>query len=209
MTLKSEKTQQFAKLEKLPSEFKEPAWYAIHTRSRHEAKVNGVLTGKGLFSFLPEIVMPSRRRDRHQMISVPLFPGYLFVKTELRPEHYHQIIKIAGVVRILGINGHFISVPGATIESLQKLTSSGRPYYPWQYLAKGDQVRILEGPLAGVIGTILQRDEKKSKLVISIELLGRSVAVELMNEAVEPLVRRLRGHPGKSALDTSLNITSR
>ncbi len=175
-------------------EVRRSAWYVIHTRSRHEAKVESLLTRKGFVSFLPRITVPSSRRDRHQMISVPIFPGYLFVNTELSPEDYHQIIKIVGVVCILGIKGLFIPVPEKTVESLQILVSSGKSYYPWQYLVKGDPVRIQKGPLAGVVGTILRRNDKKQRLIISVELLNRSVAVELQDESVEPLSWRLQRH---------------
>jgi len=173
-------------MEKLCKEFKEFSWYAIYTRSRHEAKVDGCLLKKGFVSFFPKITVPSRRRDRRRMISTPLFPGYLFVKTNLSSESYHQIINIAGVVKILGIKNSFIPIPVTTIESLQRIVSSPRPYYPWEYLAKGDQVRIQEGPLAGVIGTMVDKKEKHRRVVVAVELFKRSVAVELESESVEP-----------------------
>ena len=173
-------------MEQLCEAYKEPAWYAIYTRSRHEAKVDGCLAKKGLVSFLPRITVPSRRRDRRQLIAAPLFPGYLFVNTKLSPESYHQVINIPGVVKILGIKGCFISIPPTTIESLQRIVTSARPYYPWEYLAKGDQIRIQEGPLAGVVGTLVARKDKHRRLVVTVELFKRSVAVELDSDLVEP-----------------------
>jgi transcription termination/antitermination protein NusG len=173
-------------MQKLCNEFKESLWYAIYTRSRHEAKVYYYLLRKGFVSFFPQITVPSKRRDRHRMISTPLFPGYLFVNTKLSPETYYQIINIAGVVKILGINGFFIPVPEKTIESLQRIVSSTRSFYPWEYLAKGDQIRIQEGPLAGIVGTLLDRKDKRRRLVVAVELFKRSVAVELESELLEP-----------------------
>jgi transcriptional antiterminator NusG len=173
-------------MEQLCGECKEPAWYAIYTRSRHEAKVDGCLAKQGLVSFLPQMTVPSRRRDRHRMIFAPLFPGYLFVKTMLSSESFHQIINIPGVVRILGIKGCYIPIPQMTIESLQTIVNSARPFYPCEYLAKGDQIRIHEGPLAGVVGTLVARKEKHRRLVVAVELFKRSVAVELESESVEP-----------------------
>ena len=174
-------------MEQLSEEYKEPAWYAIYTRSRNEAKVDGCLAKKGIVSFLPRMTVPSRRRDRHQMISVPLFPGYLFINTILSPESYHQVINIPGVVRILGIKGCYIPIPQTTIESLQRIVTSSRPFYPWEYLVTGDQIRILEGPLAGVVGTLVARKDKHRRLVVTVELFKRSVAVELNSDMVEPL----------------------
>jgi transcriptional antiterminator NusG len=173
-------------MEQLCVECKETAWYAIYTRSRHEAKVDGCLAKKGLVSFLPRMTVPSRRRDRHRMISAPLFPGYLFVNARLTPESFHQVINIPGVVRILGINGCFIPIPQATIESLQRIVTSSRPFYPWEYLATGDQIRIQKGPLAGVAGTLVARKDKQCRLVVTVELFKRSVAVELASDMVEP-----------------------
>jgi transcription termination/antitermination protein NusG len=191
------------KMVKTPSEIKQSAWYAIYTRSRHEAKVETGLTGIGYENFLPRITVPSRRHDRKQMISVPLFPGYLFVHTELKPTDYHRIVKVIGVVSILGIKGLFIPIPMETIDSLKRLVASGRPYYNWEYLKKGDLVRILEGPLAGTVGIFLRRHDNKSRLVVSVELMGRSVAVDLNGEMVEQLHSNSPRHSGRLPLTGS------
>ncbi len=196
------------KMGKMPVEIKNSAWYAIYTRSRHEAKVETGLTGIGYDNFLPKITVPSRRQDRRQMISVPLFPGYLFVHTELKPTDYHRIIKVIGVVSILGIKGLFIPIPFETIDSLKRLVASGRPYYSWEYLKKGDWVRILEGPLAGAIGIFLRRQDNKPRLVVSVEVMGRAVAVDLKGEAVEQLHPIPPRHSGRLSLTGSKQIDS-
>ena len=162
-----------------------PAWYVIHARSKHEAKVESALRQKGVEIFLPRITVRSRRQDRRLFLEVPLFPGYLFVQTVLEPYAYYQIIKLPGVVRLLGENGRPGAVPPEQVNSIQAIVKSERPYYPWAYLGQGRQVRIMEGPLAGTIGIILRRREKKQRLVVSVELFQRSVAVELEEEAVE------------------------
>jgi transcription termination/antitermination protein NusG len=164
----------------------EPAWYVIHTRSRHELKVESALQQKGLDIFLPRISVTSRRQDRRVQLKVPLFPGYLFVHTDLEPSNYYKIIELRGVVRLLGINGHPSPVFPPKVESIKAIVQSDRPYYPWTYLGQGRQVRIMEGPLTGTIGIILRRKEKRRHLIVAVELFQRSVAVELENEAVEP-----------------------
>jgi len=163
-----------------------PPWYVIHTRSRHEDKVEFSLLHKGLEIFLPRITVRSRRQDRRIYLEVPLFPGYLFVHSDLESRAYYEIIRLPGVVRLLGINGRPSPVPLEKIESIKTILASDRPYSPWNYLGQGKQVRILEGPLAGVIGIILKRREKKRRLVVAVELFQRSVAVELEDEAVAP-----------------------
>lgn len=163
-----------------------PAWYVIHTRSRHEDKVEFSLLHKGLEIFLPRITVRSRRQDRRVYLEVPLFPGYLFVHSALEPWAYYEIIRLAGVVRLLGTISRPSPVSLEKMESIKTILASDRPYSPWNYLGQGKQVRILEGPLAGVIGIILKRREKKRRLVVAVELFQRSVAVELEDEAVEP-----------------------
>jgi transcription antitermination factor NusG len=164
----------------------EPAWYVIHARCHHETKVEAALQQKGLEIFLPRITVRSRRQDRRVFLNVPLFPGYLFVQTALDSSAFHEIIKLPGVVRLLGLHGHPKPLRPEQVDSIKAVVESDRPYYPWAYLSQGRQVRIMEGPLAGTIGIILRRRENKQRLVVAVELFQRSVAVELEDEAVEP-----------------------
>jgi|UniRef100_A0A7C3WQ28 transcription antitermination factor NusG len=167
-----------------------PAWYAVHTRSRHEDKVARQLRSQVQEVFLPRVTVLSRRQDRKKFLEVPLFPGYLFIYTDLQPEIYQEIIRLFGVVRILGTSGSFSPVPADTVASIRTMVASGRPYQPWPCLANGRQVRIIDGPLAGVIGTVVSRRAKKRKLVVSVELFRRAVAVELADDAFEPVWQR-------------------
>jgi len=169
-----------------PDEYGEkPLWYVIHTCSRHEPKVEMGLSRKGLEVFLPKVTVRSRRRDRVQMLEVPLFPGYLFVHTELGDFDYYHILRQDGVVRILGIKGQYTPVPEDTVDSIRTLVSSGQPVFPWSKLVPGKRVRVVDGPLAGASGVILRLKEGKSRLVVGVELLGRSVCAELAEETVE------------------------
>jgi len=163
------------------------AWYVVHTRSRHENKVAGRLRRQALEVFLPRLTVPSRRRDRRVFLDAPLFPGYLFIYTDLEPHTYQWIIQLFGVVRILGTNGIFSPVPEDTVNSIRTMIASGRQYQPWPFLENGRRVRIIEGPLAGAAGIVVARRHKKRKLVISVELFRRSVAVELADDALEAL----------------------
>jgi transcriptional antiterminator NusG len=162
-----------------------PPWYTIYTRCRHEARAESALQQKGLEVFLPRVTTLSRRRDRRLLLNVPLFPGYLFVRTALDTSGYREILKAPGVVRLLGFKGSPAPVPEETIHSVKAIVDSDQPFYPWPYLQTGSLVRVLEGPLAGAIGVILWRKEKKRRLIVSVELFQRSVAVELDGEAVE------------------------
>ena len=97
---------------------------------------------------------------------------------------YHNIIKAPGVVRLLG-NGSPIPVPEYTIDSVKGIVDSDQPLYPWPYQKTGSLVRVLDGPLAGVVGTLVARKDKQRRLVVAVEMFQRSVAVELDCESVE------------------------
>jgi transcription termination/antitermination protein NusG len=161
-----------------------PAWYVIHARSRHEAKVELALRHKGIEIFLPKVIVRSRRQDRKLLINVPLFPGYLFVCTKLESYSYREILKAPGVTRLLG-NGSPIPVPEETVDSIRAIVKSDKSSYPWPYLQTASLVRVLDGPLAGTVGVILWRNDKKRRLTVSVELFQSSVAVQLDSEAVE------------------------
>jgi transcription termination/antitermination protein NusG len=164
------------------------AWYVVHTHSRHEAKVEWGLQARGLEVFLPRMTRRSRRRDRSQFIDVPLFSGYLFVHTDLSPWAYDSIIRHHGVVRILGVNGQCVPVPRETVDSIHKVVTCGGTIECWPRLVKGMRVSITQGPLAGATGVILRKKDGRRRLVVTVDLLGRAVAVDLAEEALEPVV---------------------
>jgi transcriptional antiterminator RfaH len=160
------------------------SWYVIQTQGRHEDRVETALERKGLETFLPWITYPSRRRDRKVILKAPLFPCYLFLHAELDPVTFYKVIKVEGVVRVLG-SGSPAPLAAEIVASIRSIVEGERPYYAWRYLEKGKQVRVIDGPLAGVVGTIVAKKEKKRRIVVNVELFKRSVAVELDDDAVE------------------------
>jgi len=168
-----------------PADLKE--WYAVYTRSRHEEKVYTGLKNKDFEVFLPKAETWSRRKDRRKKIWIPLFPGYIFVQSQLDNYSYHDILKTVGVVRIIGIKGHPTPIPEEEIVSLKLIVNSGQPVFPHDYIKTGDRVTVIDGPLEGAVGTILRAKSKKDKLVVSIPLLQRSIAVEMHEWAVKKI----------------------
>ena len=156
-------------------------WYAVHTKSRHEYKAHTGLTQKRLASFLPEIEVWSKRKDRKKKISVPLFPGYIFVEANLDNETKLAILKTSGVVRILGKkeNAEPLPVPDAKIRAIQRLLEKKVEIFTMQYPKEGEPAKITDGPFAGIEGTVVKADPERELFVISIELLQRSVAIKL------------------------------
>ena len=162
-------------------------WYAIHSRSRHEDVVLNGLKKKFIEGFLPKMQVMSKRKDRRKMILVPILPGYVFVHSDLNLNQYWDIIKTYGVVRILGIQGKPVSVRDEEIASLKTLHGTDRTVRNQAYMKEGDRIMIMEGPLKGLTGFYLRHKGKVDKVVISIELLQRSLVVEVEDLTIEKI----------------------
>lgn len=169
----------------------QPAWYVLHVKSRFENVVNEGLTQKSFEAFLPKIRVRSRRRDRVKMIDVPLFPGYLFVRTSLEPTLHLEIVKVVGAVRLIGNRtGPPVPVPDEVISSLRVMVSADGTITTGARLKRGDRVMVMSGPFAGIIG-VFSRYRGKSRVIVNIEILGQFAAVEVSEDDVELLPKIL------------------
>jgi transcription elongation factor/antiterminator RfaH len=162
------------------------SWYVLHTKSRFENVVNEGLTKKSLEVFLPKIQVRSKRRDRKVMIRVPLFPGYLFVKTNLEPYEHIEIVKTVGAVRLVGNKDGPIPVFSETIESLKIMVQGNESVATGSRFKKGDKVIVVQGPFAGVVGTFV-RHRGKGRVIVNIEALGQYAGVNVSEEDIELL----------------------
>lgn len=161
-----------------------PAWYVLHTKSRFEQVVNEGLLKKSHDVFLPMITVASRRKDRKKMIRVPLFPGYIFVKSDLHPHHHLDIVKTVGAVKLVGDKQGPISVPDETIQSLHIMVASDKPITTGSAFSRGDRVVVVNGPFTGVTG-VFERYHGTDRIVVYIEALGQFAAVEVDVDDVE------------------------
>ena len=137
--------------------------------------------------FLPKLEVWSKRKDRRKKIQKALFPGYLFVYEILSPRLGLEILKTPGVVKFLGNETGPLPVPDAQIESVKKILNGKAAVSPFPYLKEGQLVRVVDCPLRGCEGFLIKIKEEKEKLVISIDLLRRSVSVEIESASVEPV----------------------
>ena len=157
-----------------------PQWYAIWTRSHSEQMVADQLLAKGLDVFLPKISVWSRRGGVRHAIRVPMFSGYLFLHADVDKNTYLDVIKARGVVRLLGDRWDSLApISEQEIGALQALVNSGIAVTPHSYLREGQHVRVTAGPLKGVDGILVENRSEKGILVLSIDLLRRSVAVRI------------------------------
>lgn len=167
-----------------------PSWYVLHTKSRFENVVHEGLTKKSIEVFLPKVLVRSRRVDRKVMIRIPLFPGYLFVKSDLTPGRHIEIVKTAGAVRLVGNRSGPLPVSHETIESLKIMTAGDGKILTGTVFKKGNRVIVISGPLEGVMGTFA-RYGKIGRVIVNIEALGQFASVEVDEEDIEVLTQKL------------------
>ena len=166
-------------------------WYALQVRARFEQGVAEHLDGKGYEWFLPLYKCRKRWSDRIKEVEAPLFPGYLFCR--VNPQDRLPILKTPGVIQIVGCNRTPIAVDEGEVQAIQRMVASGIPNQPWPFLAAGDRVRIESGPLSGLEGILIEF-KGNHRLVLSVTLLQRSVAVEIDSAFVSSL--RSSSRPG-------------
>jgi transcription termination/antitermination protein NusG len=159
-------------------------WYAVRTRSRHEQVVREQLERKQVEAFLPTITRWSRWKDRKKKIDWPLFPGYCFARfpsNDLLP-----VLKCTGVVNIISFEGKPAPIPEFELESIRLLVGSQLQYDPCPLIREGTMVEVVHGPLCGVIGRLLRKDANRARLVLSVDLIGQAVSVEVDAADVKP-----------------------
>lgn len=155
-------------------------WHVLWTRSHSEQLVCDQLEAKGFHPYLPTIEVWSRRRGLRHRIWIPMFPGYLFLHDVLDKQSDVEVRKARALVAILGESWERRAVvPPEEIEAIRTLVQSGLPAFPHPFLKEGDRVRIVRGPLEDVEGILIRTKPNKGLLVLSVNLLRRSVAVEV------------------------------
>lgn len=163
-----------------------PLWYAAYTTSRHEKRVAEHLQQRGIECFLPLYETVHRWNNGRHRVQLPLFPSYVFVHIELRDKL--RVLRVPGLAQIVSFNGAPATLPDAEIETLRNALTSGVPALPYRYLNVGSRVEICRGPLQGMRG-ILLRHQGQFRVVLSVEMIMRSIVVEVAAEDVEALDR--------------------
>ena len=163
-----------------------PRWYAIRTRSRHEKKIALELREKGISHFLPLQTQVHRWSDRNKQVEVPLFPGYVFVRTVPVAEARVSVLHTHGVVGFVGEQGKGTPIPDKEIEDIQTILEQKVPFTMHPFLNLNQRVRIRGGCLDGVEGMLVGMNPDLS-LVVSVELIKRSMAIRVAGYDVTPV----------------------
>jgi transcription antitermination factor NusG len=161
-------------------------WFALRVRSNCEKVVAQAVDGKGFEAFLP--VYQSRRRwtDRVKVVEMPLFAGYVFCRMD--PRRRLPILTIPGAIQFVGIGNIPAPIDNSEISAIQTAVRSGLPAEPWMYVGVGERVRLEEGPLSGLEGILIEQ-RKQFRVVVSVTLLKRAVAVEIDRSWIAPVGR--------------------
>jgi len=160
-----------------------PQWFAVETRNRFEKKVASQLNQKGFEVFLPLLTEHHTWSDRQKAISIPLFPGYAFVHMLSSLDSYRAILQTAGLIRFVNFGGTVVAVPPKQIDDLQLLLQEKRSFSLCPFVHTGQRVRIRGGSLHGLEGIVVEHE--KEKLVISIQSIQRSLAIEIKGYELE------------------------
>ena len=177
-----------------------PGWLAIHTRHQHESLAARSLVYKGFEVFLPQYTSVRQWSDRTRELSAPLFPGYVFLRGA--PEHQIRILTTPGVLSVVGFSGIPAIIPDVEIESVRQTLARRVHIEPYPFLNCGDWVRVKNGPLEGIEG-ILVRKKNQFRLVLSVQLLQKSAAVEVDAWSIERAPRHEQHGSAKSFSLTS------
>jgi transcription antitermination factor NusG len=162
-------------------------WYALYTKHRHEKMVARNLTYKGFETFVPLYQAVRNWKDRVKQVYMPLFPCYVFFKGDLGRRL--DIVKVPGVFSLVFDGGRPAAILASEIESIRRAVGSGARLEPHPFLSCGDRVRIKRGPLTGIEGILIRR-KGSYRLILSADLLEKSIAVEVDAFSVVPLPRR-------------------
>jgi transcription antitermination factor NusG len=159
-------------------------WFALQVRARWESSTAVLLTGKGYSTLLPTYRKKARRNTRRKEVNAPLFPGYVFCQFD--PQKRLPILITPGVIAVVSCGRIPLPVADEEIAAIQTIISSGLRAEPWPYLEVGQTVRVVDGSFEGLEGILIQF-KGNQRVVVSISLLRRSVAVEIEKLSVRPL----------------------
>lgn len=180
-------------------------WYALYTRHQHEKMIAAMLCGKGFEVFLPLCSAIHRWKDRKKAIQLPVFPCYVFLRGGL--DRLFHIVSTPGVYHLVCAGGRPASIPQAEIDAIHQVMETRLPFEPYTFMKAGNWVRVTSGPLAGIEGVVV-RQKSLCRLVLSVELLQKSVAVEIGAEDVERIAtqRPLVNSSSASQAGSSLGL---
>jgi len=167
-----------------PNNGDRPPWFALTVKPRHEKAATAYLGRKGLEAYLPLYKARRRWSDRFREVEMCLFPGYVFCRFHFA--NRLDVLNVPSVHSVVGFGDRETPVSEQEIDSIRTILASGAPVLPWNFVKVGERVRIVDGSLCGIEG-VLVRERDAWRVVVSVDLLQRSVAVEIDRELIRPV----------------------
>lgn len=168
--------------------YQEPHWFACRTRARAEKKVDRLLSSEGIRCYLPLIERERQWADRKKRVKFPLFPGYVFVHFQLGD--LGRILRVPGLVKVVQVAGYPTPVREREIESVRALVEganrTGVEPHPSDYLVRGQDVRVVEGPFEGMQGTLLE-EKGDARVIVKLPAIRQAVGIELDRKVLRPV----------------------
>lgn len=158
-------------------------WHALYTCPRHERRVAQQIEQRSISCFLPVYRSMRRWKDRRKELELALFPGYMFVRLALKDRL--RVLQLPSAVRLVSFHGEPAVVPDADVENLRQQLSRGAKCEPHPYLRVGRRVRVNHGPMQGLEGILVRRKDD-CRVIFSLDLIMRSIAVEVDEADLEP-----------------------
>jgi transcription antitermination factor NusG len=171
----------------------QPRWYASYTCSRREKQVARTFGERGVECFLPLYQKLHQWAHDRREVNLPLFPGYVFVR--ISQNERLRVLQVPGVVRMVSFNGELAELPESEIEKLRRGLERGGLAEPFPYMKPGQQVEILRGPFQGLKGEVVRNKNNRLQLIVTVDLLMRSVALQIDTADLAPLAASLRHYP--------------
>ena len=159
-------------------------WYAVYTCANHEKRVADQFESRSVEHFLPQYESVRRWKDRKVRLHLPLFPGYVFIHLALQERL--RVLQVPGVVRLVGFNGSPTAMPEEDMNRIRDLLGQGWRTEPHPFLQVGKRARVVRGPLTGTEGIVARRKNRR-RLVLSFDLIQRSIAVEIDEADLAPV----------------------
>ncbi len=162
------------------SQITQEHWYALHCKSRHERQVETRLRAQGLTTYLAEHEVLAQWGARRRKVKKNTLPGYVLVRAQMEARTHLNILQTTSVVKIVGKPWPRLSwIPDEQVESLRLMLGASLPVEDVAYWNLGDRVEVTAGPLTGLHGYVTSNDHRRKRVIVSIDLLRRSVAVEV------------------------------
>ena len=161
-------------------------WFALQTRARHEKVVSQQLSEKAVTNFLPLVKSVHSWSDRRKTVELPLFSGYVFARIAPRNEERVRVLRSYGALSFVGARGLGIPIPDAQIHAVRTVVEEQFPYSVFPFLKIGQRVRVRNGALSGVEGTLVARSGTRT-LILSLDAIHQSLSVRIEGYDVEPI----------------------